>query len=91
MPHLENWELIGISLRGIVTGHHRIEDGKDVRTSPILELDLNSKKAVTRSGTHYTLGEMSDNYKKYIEDRKQMIANKNCTDCHIPCNLCPHE
>jgi hypothetical protein len=79
MAHIENWCLRsfhfsminkyepGCFLHGEISGHLVISDCKGI-TSPLVELDLVAKTAVTLSGSHYTLGEPDAHYAKFLEE-----------------------
>lgn len=68
---LENWSVITrgerTSLLGNVFGHSnpRHEDGKSVVTSRVVSVD--GRKITTRSGSVYTLGKISPEYREYIK------------------------
>lgn len=58
--HLENWlyslnEFGTPVLFGVVSGHSRIPDGTEVRTSKVLSIDAQARTAETMNTT-YTLG-----------------------------------
>jgi len=48
-------EVFGRCLRGVVTGHHRKDDGERVVTSRVVSAE--GRTATTASGTTYELGE----------------------------------
>ena len=54
-PKLENWSVAGNRLVGRVYGHPRYDEGEEVITSPIKEMNLQTGVAVTTSRT-YDLG-----------------------------------
>ena len=54
-PLLNNWRLIGTSLYGHVTGHPRLGDRPNVRTSVVLDLEIEAGWARTLN-TLYRLG-----------------------------------
>lgn len=63
-PRLEDWRILPdylesghIVLDGRVFGHPRFGDGTEVTTSPVVSVDFEAKRAVTRSGSNYTLGQ----------------------------------
>jgi len=60
--HLENWSFVFQAhwvhghLSGKVSGHHKIEDGHEIVTSPIIDINFDENRAETLN-TLYTLGE----------------------------------
>ena len=84
MPRIENWsvtdnsdgykspELIRKFLVGKVYGHSdpKQYDGKEIRTSYLVELDIEGKTARTRN-TEYELGELDPGYAAYLAERKE--------------------
>ena len=90
MPKLEKWsigydaeedrwkppEQLVQTLVGEVYGHYLFEDGKAVRTSQVVSLDLNTGRAVTRSGTVYYLGEPSAAYIQWLEKNNDPSLEK---------------
>lgn len=59
-------ELIKVRLSGAVYNHPWHEDGKVVITSSIKEAELKEGGwAITNSGSHYTLGRESEEYKNW--------------------------
>lgn len=58
-------------LSGQVYGHPRFDDGDVVTTSSLVLLDLQAKRAVTKSGTEYVLGEMDPQYAQYVQSLKK--------------------
>jgi len=93
MPRLENWFVIGTGdaytapeaqgrvLVGIVYGHPKHDDGKQIRTSRLQTLDLKTRVAVTRNTT-YTLGMPDADY------AKQFPASLPATK--VACPSCGH-
>ena len=82
MPILNNWFLLshigvptlkppkgGFFLAGIVTNDElqRFEDGTDIYTSKVIKFDLENKIAVTKSGTKYTLQNISPDYEEMLK------------------------
>ena len=80
MVYLEHWHLRGqftefmmglddgkAYLYGRVSGHNNQPDGTVVQTSAIIELNLNSRVAVTKSGTEYHLGAMEPQYEAWVK------------------------
>lgn len=67
MPRLENWTIITYQesdhLYGEVHEDDRFPEGHHIVTSEIRMLDEENNKAVTRSGTEYTLGKKFDKMK----------------------------
>jgi len=82
MPTLDRWFLlshIGVPklksipgddyfLAGRVTSDEleRFDDGTDIYTSKVIKFDLESKTAVTKSGTKYTLQNISHDYEEML-------------------------
>lgn len=79
MACLENWglaqspmslyhapELAPVMLVGTVTGHPRLRDGAEIRTSPIVDVEeVNGNLvATTQSGTRYELGVVHPDYER---------------------------
>lgn len=63
-----------LHLSGIVEGHYRYPDGKEIITSRIA--GRNGESAVTVSGHEYELGEISPEYEsKYPRARARLLAN----------------
>lgn len=61
-------EIRGIRLVGIVTGHHRKEDGKQVATSTVARVE--GRRVWTRSGTEYELvGDPCIEYRTWLLER----------------------
>lgn len=80
MSKLENWsvisspanpfqapELWSTRLCGRIFDDPRFEDGMNVQTSSVQFLDVKNRIAKTRN-TEYTLGEPSEEYKKYCAE-----------------------
>ncbi len=59
-------ELLPMRLRGKVYGHPRHENGTIVTTSIITK--VNGRKVETHSGSHYALGKIDVQYRKWIEE-----------------------
>lgn len=59
-------EARGIHLSGIVTGHPKWADAHRVTTSRVVE--VNGRIVTTRSGSIYRLGEVSENYLKWLTE-----------------------
>lgn len=55
-----------IRLEGVVYGHPRKEDGKEVVTSPIEKIDHDLRQVTTRTGTVYQLGKPEEGYRQYV-------------------------
>ena len=84
---LENWSVVsntGIALVppeegpqylfGVVRGHPHHADGKEVRTSRLVY--RNGGGVVTRSGSHYELGEPHPAYEaEYPDARRRLLAS----------------
>jgi|WetSurMetagenome_2_1015567.scaffolds.fasta_scaffold01970_21 hypothetical protein len=81
MPTIENWsigfdeydpykapELQIPMLYGTVTGHKKIKDGTNIRTSRITNVE--GRIITTYSGSIYTLGQVSEDYVKWCEENK---------------------
>lgn len=71
MPRLEKWTIRDLNsystdfyLLGYIYDDTRFEDGCLIHTSLVEELDLDKGCAITRSGTHYELGQrlVGDHY-----------------------------
>jgi hypothetical protein len=84
MIRIENWavvadasnpytppECIGKCLVGEVFGHPRFPDGSKVQTGQLIDLDLNSNRASTESGSEYSLGKMDPSYESYVANLKK--------------------
>lgn len=56
----------GQTLVGNVIGHPRKEDGKRIRTSTIVRTE--GKRVYTASGNVYELGQVSNEYKAWIDE-----------------------
>lgn len=70
-------ELQVMRLHGKAYGHPRHEDGKEVVTSRVVDLDLEGRSAKTRSGSTYTLGEPAEGFVKYLKDtNRQDLLSK---------------
>lgn len=80
MSKLENWSVISspvnpfqapelwpTRLYGRIFDDPRFEDGMNVQTSSVQFLDVKNRIAKTRN-TEYTLGEPSEEYKKYCAE-----------------------
>lgn len=71
---IKKWEFISILplglilLRGLVYGHPKFEDGEEIVSSPIIEMDLLSRSARTRSGSYYHLEDPNPDWIKWLED-----------------------
>jgi len=85
MPKLENWALCfnsfdfytsierqNISLQGNVYGNPKFEEGKFVITSKVMDLDIPNRKAITYSGTRYTLGTPDQEWISWLKENKYM-------------------
>ena len=86
MPRLENWSVGNLwdgyqaskinknQLRGQIYDDEkeRWEDGTSIRTSSLVELDINNKVAKTLN-TKYILGEPSEDYLKWLEENNLSI------------------
>ena len=83
---IENWVVVqsvispsyeemrpGNHLMGKVFGHTILPKGKFIYTSPILRVDFNSGLVETLN-TVYKLGEASDGYKTWEQERKNGAA-----------------
>lgn len=57
MPRLENWSVTAGHLVGEVYGHEKMSDGERVVTTALQGIDFVGKRAQTKSGTVYELGE----------------------------------
>lgn len=79
MPTLQNWAVVMTlgpydapeaavaRLTGEVFGHPRFSDGTVVQTSRIVSLSTKERKATTKSGTSYDLGEPSADFLRWLE------------------------
>lgn len=78
---IESWEVVhtdisgsfeelrpGNRLTGYVFGHAKFPNAKRVRTSPIVSIDL-TQGVVETLNTMYLLGETSDDYKVWEQER----------------------
>lgn len=87
MSKLEDWsithedsnlfiapELLSYHLNGIVYGHERMDDGRRVTTSRIVNIDLKTMKANTRNST-YKLGKPSEEYLKWLSDNGKSLES----------------
>lgn len=67
-------ELIHPILVGYLVGTHSrlgtytLEDKNSVFTSTLVNLDINTNTAQTKSGTIYSLGEVSTSFQKYLDE-----------------------
>jgi hypothetical protein len=52
---LDNWFRVNNKLAGVVSGHPNFNNGTEVITSNVVEIDLANKKAETQN-TMYSLG-----------------------------------
>jgi hypothetical protein len=87
MAKLEQWmvstiggpyeapELHKTVLFGEVHGHKRFSAGKRVRTSEVLYLNTKERKAVTRSGTAYELGEVNTEWRLWLDEEGHELSN----------------
>jgi hypothetical protein len=85
MIHLNKWatcrpkfcdpyaapEIVGLSLRGIATGHPHKPDGSRVITSRIVE--VSGRVVKTESGNYYRLGEPSEAFLLYLESEGRVF------------------
>jgi len=60
----------GTTLHGRVYGDNRFPDGYAIRTSPVVEVNAEQGYVITKSGTRYKLGNISPEYKQWLEDNK---------------------
>ena len=87
MIRLENWSIVNSkdnpflapelrrrSLHGNVYGHPVFEDGKSIKTSPLIEIDLEKNVAKTQN-TEYVLGEVSTPYMQWLKDNNMELQN----------------
>ena len=87
MPHLENWAIAGgfVSvyrapdrvtrrLVGVVTGHERLDDGREVTTSELQSIDYEARTARTKN-SDYTLGEPDPAWLEWCDEN-----NIDCAD-----------
>lgn len=60
-PKIDPWTYfhdgVGVCLLGVVRNDARFPDGHTILTTPVVEWGEGNTFAVTRSGTHYELGE----------------------------------
>jgi hypothetical protein len=80
MIRIENWRLIShygvpaapetsnYRLEGIVTGHPRKDDGKEVITSPIVDGQWKNGIVYTRSGHEYHLGKPDPQWVAWLRE-----------------------
>lgn len=69
---LENWSLgLDFRLGGRAYGHHRIEDGHRVITTPIKKVNVEQGLIQTESGTIYRLGEVDQQYEAIYPNAKE--------------------
>lgn len=85
---IENWSVISFGvadknqpneaiasiLMGIVSGHGKIEDGKEIVTSPIRMISYRNRIAATRN-TEYELGEPNKEFLVWLDDHGFSIEN----------------
>ncbi len=90
LPKLENWsivrdesnpflapELRNVVLQGEVYGHKNFEDGVNVSTSSLEEINVESRIAQTRNTT-YELGEPSIIFLNWLEENGHRLEDYNC-------------
>ena len=88
MPHLHNWtvtkcssnpykapELWSWKLTGIVTGSDKHTDGTEIITSKVIKLDTTGRKATTKSGTEYALGEPSVSWLAWLKENNFELSD----------------
>jgi len=90
MPRLENWSVISYddspylapelritTLQGEIYNdeNNRFEDGTFISTSRLLELNLEEGYGLTLSGTRYTLGNMSKEYKNWLKKNNIVLKS----------------
>jgi len=64
----------GNRLCGVVTGHHRIADGHEVTTSPVLL--RRGDRVVTKSGSEYELGQPERVYESVFPGARERLLIK---------------
>ena len=82
MPKLEDWqvgkwssnpykapELWTWKLQGKIYNHPNFNDGEMVTTSEIVKLDVDARKATTRSGTEYELGNPNPQWIDWLQEQ----------------------
>lgn len=57
MPRIEEWSVYAGHLVGTVYGHTLISDGEHIITTALQGIDFVGRRAQTKSGTVYDLGE----------------------------------
>lgn len=82
MVRLENWsmifdqnpylppEVVRGRLVGFAYGHPRFEDGEQIVTSPIVEINVRKGKATTHSGSEYTLGRPHPEWVEWLKENE---------------------
>jgi hypothetical protein len=76
MVKLENWRIYEIpTLSGMVGvlggrayGHPKFEDGEEIMTSFIMDLNIPNKRAKTYSGSEYILGSPDPKWLEWLEE-----------------------
>jgi hypothetical protein len=72
-PALQPPELERLCLHGVVSGHARCADGKEVTTSIVIY--RNGNKVVTKSGSEYELGNVDPSYESlYPHAHERLMA-----------------
>ena len=81
---IEDWSLVRASefhppeiafLHGKVYGHPDHEDGKKVITSLVMEISMETGRAVTESGPHYELGTMHSDFAEWYNEYKKQTGD----------------
>jgi len=69
-------ELRVMRLRGEAHGHPRHDNGRLVTTTRVVDLDLEARRARTRSGSVYALGEPEEGFVDYLREtgRQDLLA-----------------
>jgi hypothetical protein len=86
MPRIEGWslvskslglddapELIATKVHGYVYGHEDFVNGEMITTSRIAKVVDNG--VITKSGTHYVLGEVSKAYEEKYPNARERLLN----------------
>ena len=79
MIRIEDWAVIEspftgeTHLSGKVYGHPTYRDGVSVVSSSIVGGNAKEKVIITMSGSHYTLGQVNENYEKIFPNAEERV------------------